>query len=183
MAGAQQGESNEAGDNAEGNRQLLERILHLTRRTHNDIQRLNARMSRIEQLVKPVRLSPAHVAAQGRPLNQEHEDDELFQHLQGTFSNSSSPHNFAVNLVRQNFTQNEMMHNRTFLSGKRQGGAGNDHGQLDPVRMERIRQNYFKFVDLPNKRAQETEWKACCKAIDAACRALLKKTMMQAMYM
>ena len=88
---------------------------------------------------------------------------------------SSSNYNFAVNLARGIFTNEELI-NRTFVGGRRGGGgAGADaHGQLDALRLQQIRNNYFRIVNVADM-LKSREWKECCKAIDTAGRVLLRK--------
>ena len=77
------------------------------------------------------------------------------------YRGSSSNPNFALNLARQLFTREELKNCR--VHGMR------DVAQLDPDRLQQVRVNYFRVVDVADL-LKEREWRLCEKAIDAAGR-------------
>ena len=83
---------------------------------------------------------------------------------------SSSNRNVSVKLARMFFSQNELTNNRTRIGGERRPhGAVN--GQLDPARLEQVRINYFRIVDIPEL-LRVQEWKMCCRHIDTLLNSL-----------
>lgn len=82
-------------------------------------------------------------------------------------SKSSSRSNFATNLVRELFDENVRAHSN--ISGKM------NKDQLDPVKINEIKQATFHMFPLGYGENKEMAWKKCHVAIDESCRRLRRK--------
>ena len=136
------------------------------------LTRLTARVGRLEETLAPAQ-APRNLPAPGVAVEHVDPEDgnELFTmaRLIAIHRVSSSNGNFAVNLARQVFSRQELKSRR--VRGKR--GVPPEEAQLDPIRLQQVRTNYFRIVDVADS-LKPNEWRRCTKAIDAAGRDLLR---------
>ncbi len=133
---------------------------------------LAARVGRLEEHFAPTQRArnlPAPDVAVGHVDPEDGNELFTMERLIAIHRVSSSNGNFAVNLARQVFTKEEMKNQR--VRGKR--GVPPEEAHLDPIRLQQIRTNYFRIVDVADS-LKPNEWRHCTKAIDAAGCDLLR---------